>query len=179
MSNPTEPLTTLNDVRAPHNLVAAISGLAAARDLIERLERAGVDADHISLLGAQLAGTEDVADPAGSDSPVAETATGAATGALTGAGVAAAAGVALGIPGVGPLVAGGIWAVLGAAVGSLVGAATHTGLSEAWLHTFETVKAGNVAVGVHTDDLGELAVAADVFGDTDTLSVNRFDDRTA
>jgi hypothetical protein len=49
-------------------------------------------------------------------------------------------------------------------------------LSKAWDQTFEAVREGNVAVGVHTDDADEIEEAMVVMEASETLSVNRFDD---
>lgn len=82
----------------------------------------------------------------------------------------------IGLPGVSPLVAAGVWAVFGAGIGASIGAITHVGLSAAWEQTFEAVKAGNVAVGVHTDDEDEVELATGVIARQDPLIYNRFDD---
>jgi hypothetical protein len=171
-----EPLTRLEDVRAPHNVVAAVGGLSAARDLIRALERGGVDGAHISLLGAQPAADAGEVSPEASHEPEGDVARGSAGGAAVGAGMAAVTGAAIGIPGVGPIIAGGLWAVFGAAVGASVGGVSSLGLSKAWDQTFEAVREGNVAVGVHTDDADEIEEAMVVMEASETLSVNRFDD---
>lgn len=171
-----EPLTTLGEVRAPHNAVAAVSGLEAARTMIEALEQAGIEATHISLLGAQKASNASEVSPEATDQAGVEVEHGSMTGAAIGAGAAGLTGAAIGIPGVGPLVAGGLWAIFGAGVGAAVGGVSSLGLSQAWEQTFEAVKEGNVAVGVHSDDEAEVTSALEVMEGLDPLSVNRFDD---
>lgn len=171
-----DPLTKLDDVRAPHNVVAAVSGLDDARVVIEALEHAGIEAAHISLLGAQKAADDSEVSPEAHEEAGQEVEHGSLAGAAVGAGVAGLTGAAIGIPGVGPLVAGGLWAVFGASVGAAIGGVSSLGLSRAWEQTFETVKAGNVAVGVHSDDAGEVTSALEVMEGFGPLSMNRFDD---
>lgn len=144
--------------------------------MIHALEQAGVEASHISLLGAQKAANATEVAPAAFDDPAGRVGRGSAGGAAAGAGMAAIAGAAIGLPGVGPLVAGGLWAVFGGAVGAAVGGVSSLGLSEAWNHTFEAVKEGNVAVGVHSDDPGEIANAVAAMEGLNPMSINRFDD---
>jgi hypothetical protein len=174
--NQQEPLTRLEDVRAPHNAVAAVDGLAAARQMIAALEKAGIEANHISLLGAQKADRGSEVSPEAAHEAGGEVEHGSMRGAAIGAGVAGLTGAAIGIPGVGPLVAAGIWAVFGGGVGAAIGGVSSLGLSQAWEQTFEAVRAGNVAVGVHSDDPEEVASAVEVMEGLEPLSTNRFDD---
>jgi hypothetical protein len=171
-----ETLTRLEEVRAPHNAVAAVDGLASARRMIKALEKRGIEATHISLLGAQKAETGAEASPEAQPQAAEEVEHGSMKGAVVGAGLAGLTGAAIGLPGVGPLVAGGIWAVFGAGVGASMGGVTSLGLSQAWEQTFESVRAGNVAVGVHSNDQDEVASAVEVMEGLEPLSVNRFDD---
>ncbi|MDP9405428.1 MAG: hypothetical protein M3O86_02340, partial [Actinomycetota bacterium] len=103
-----------------------------------------------------------------------------------GAGIGGVAGflaglAAFGIPGAGPVVAGGIWALSlgGAAAGSGVGLAAtayaRIKSSEAWDLTYESVSGGNVAVGVHTDDERELASAVEVLRGAGASDLKHFD----
>ena len=171
-----EPITRLADVRAPHNVVGAFDGLRSARTVIHELEEAGIEPSHISLLGAQMAETsEEIAEEA-HDPPPTETGRGTAFGAAAGLTVGGVAGLTVGIPGVGPLIAAGLWAALGGAIGSTLGGVRSTGLSRAWNQTFEAVREGNVAVGVHSDDPDEVDSAALIMSERGGMSVNRFDD---
>lgn len=176
MTERTDPITKLADVRAPHNIVAAADSMGTARVLIEALEGARIDGAKISLLGAQPTDDPDRAAPGSLDSPGSEISRGAAAGAAAGAGAGALAGLAVGIPGVGTVIAGGLWALFGAAIGGSVGGFGSMGVSKAWKQSFETVRDGNFAVGVHSDDPADIAKAETVMGRLSLLSVNRFDD---
>ena len=161
-------ITVLEDVRRPHNVVAAFSSIEAARDAILALERAGIDPATISLLGAAKEDGQ-VDQPAVKK----EAAVGAAAGA---AGLGAVGALsAIVIPGVGPIIAGGL-ALAGAAGGALTGGIGKLGDSQAWRQTFATATEGNVAVGVHSDASDEVTSAHDVLSGMKTLSINRFDD---
>lgn len=171
-----EPITSLEDVRAPFNVVAAVASLEDARHLIERLETDGVDADAISLLGAYSAEEGDDVAAASEDEAPTRVAKAATTGAVAGASAAAAAGVLLPIPGLGPVITGGLWSVFGAAAGATYSAPSRMGVSEAWRHTFETVRDGNFAVGVHSTAKPTVDKAEGIMEAFATLSVNRFED---
>lgn len=174
------PITSLEEVRAPHNVVAAVDSLDAARSLIETLENEGVDPEAISLLGAYPAEPGDEVAPASDDQPGGRTAralaSGAAVGAGAGAASAAAIGAAVGIPGIGPVVAAGIWAVIGATAGATYNVPASVGISSAWHHTFEAVRDGNFVVGVHSEAEATVTKAEELMASAETLSVNRFDD---
>lgn len=160
-------ITVLDEVRRPHNVVAAFSSIEAARDAILALERVGVPPQTISLLGASKHdGTV--------DSPEVKktAAAGAATGALTLGGLGALG--ALAIPGVGPFIAGGL-ALAGALGGAVAGGVGNLGDSEAWRQTFATATDGNLAVGVHSNDSADVTKAYDVLNDMEHLAINRFD----
>lgn len=79
-----EPITTLDEVRAPYNVVAAVKDLRSARRMIEALEAAGVEASHISLLGARKAGHLDEVAPEAFDEPEGKTAAAWAEGGWPG-----------------------------------------------------------------------------------------------
>ncbi len=172
-----EPITKLEDVRAPHNIVAAVPDLREARRLIESLGKHGIEASHISLLGAYAPETGEPVDEASTDDPAAQATRGSAVGAAIGAGVGAATAAAFALPGVGPVVAGGLWALMGGTVGGLVGGASKVALAEAWEHTFQAVRDGNFAVGVHSPDRVEIDRAEPVMEQANTLAINRFDDQ--
>jgi len=169
----TEPQTRLADVRAAHNVVAAFAGLEPAREAVLKLERDGVAADAIALLGARTdPESDEIDDPrAEADLP-----TRVVTGAATGAAGAGAIGAlsALVIPGIGPVVAAGIWAVAGATAGGVIGGVSGMGGSEAWRQTFTAVESGNVAVGVHSNDPEVVDRGYEILADLDPLAINRF-----
>lgn len=177
MPDAVEPMTKLADVRAPHNIVAAVDSLRSARALIEALEQARIDGAKISLLGAQPTDDPAEAAPGSLDDPSGEVGKGAAAGAAAGAGAGVLAGISVGVPGLGPVIAGGLWALFGAAIGGSVGGFGSMGVSKAWEQSFETVKAGNFAVGVHSDDQEDIETAAAEMAQFALLSVNRFDDQ--
>ena len=168
------------------NLVVAIDSPEAARALIVSLERAGVDADHISYVA--LAGdADDTADRGAAgdadrggasdghgldEQAYRDVTTGAAKGLSAGAAVGALAGVALLlVPGIGTVAGAGILgAVLGGAsaggsVGGIWGAFSNAAESGAWERTFADVRAGRVLVGVHTDDEREIERVRPLLGD--------------
>lgn len=164
----TDPIVTLDEVRRDHNVVAAFRDLDAARQAILSLEKAGVDPDAISLLGAApLDDGEEGATAVGAD---------VAKGAATGAAGAAAAGAltSLVIPGIGPVIAAGLGALAGSAVGGVTGGIAGIGDSEAWKHTFEAVDQGTFAVGVHSDDSDTVEQGAEVLAGEDPMAMNRF-----
>lgn len=171
-----------------HNVTACFPDMAAARDAIEALERAGVPGSHISLLGPaaeEAAGRADTrpADKALGDEAVRATVGGAATGAGVGGAVGFLAGaVSFGIPGVGPAVGTGIWAATlggaaaGTGVGFTAGAMAKLQQSEAWELTLQEVDEGYVVVGVHTDDPDEFADATKALEHSNPRKVHRFDE---
>lgn len=160
---------------ADHNVVATFSDMENARKAIMALERAGIDADNISLLGRAGEEVANETDPAERDAGVTKDVTKAAlTGTAVGGAVGGIAGfiagaLAFGIPGIGPVVGSGIWAAtLGAAgvggpIGGLVAGAAALGESEAWESTYhESVRSGRVVIAVHADDRQQLDQAADI-----------------
>jgi hypothetical protein len=96
---------------------------------------------------------------------------GAGTGGAIGGALGWIAGIgALAIPGVGPFIAAGpIFAALsgvaiGAAVGGIAGGLVGLGIPEIEAKRYEgKVKAGNILISVHTEDVGDIARAKDIF----------------
>ncbi len=170
------PVTTLEDVRSDHNVVAAFGSVDDARDAIMFLEASGIPADSISLLGAYPRETarpgEDVVD----DDAVEQFGRGAAEGTVAGAVAGAAVGAltSLVLPGIGPVLAAGLWAVAGGAAGGVIGGTARTGGSPAWQASFDIVAEGNFAVGVHDDDPEIVDRGQDILAGRDPLSLNRF-----
>jgi hypothetical protein len=155
-----------------HNVVGTFPDLDRARDVIKQLNDAGIDGDDISMLGRQV--DEVSSDPdtrlRDLDSTAdlgKKAAAGGVTGSAIGAGIAGA--VALLMPGVGPVLAGGIWAALaggataGGVVGGMVGAIGATELGPEWEASYgEPLRAGRVVVAVHARDHAEAEQAAKV-----------------
>ncbi len=174
--DPSKDRTThLDDVRRAHNVVAAFPSLEAAREAVLSLERGNIPADHIALLGARPdPESTEIDDPDAESELPKKVVAGAATGATGAAAVGAL--TALAIPGIGPAVAAGIWAVAGATTGAVVGGVSGMGGSEAWRQTFTAVESGNVAVGVHTDDADEAERGGEILAGLDPLAINHFNE---
>ncbi|MBV9787644.1 MAG: hypothetical protein JOZ51_05695 [Chloroflexi bacterium] len=109
------------------NVIGVVSNEAVAEQLIGNLRVAGYGPDQISLIMGQ---PEPEADPTQTDDAEAEglgeTAAHAATGALAGSGAGVLAGLAtLAIPGIGPVIGGGVllamFGGMGAGIGGLIG----------------------------------------------------------
>lgn len=173
---------------AGYNVIATFSDMAGARKAIGALERGGVEAANISLLGraAEEAATDP--DPAERDAGVSKDITKAAvTGTAAGGAAGGLAGfvagaLAFGIPGIGPVVGSAIWAAtvggagVGAAIGGLVGGTAALPESEAWEQTYhESVREGRVIVGVHSDDQDEAERAAKILQEQEPLRTERVD----
>ena len=144
--------------------MAWFPGMDAAREAISSLGESGIEAANISLLGApaaQAAANTDVRD---ADARVTEyVAKRAVVGALVGAAGGGFAcflfgGLAFAIAGTGSALGLGVWvvtacgAVLGGAIGVLIGGESALDIAEGWELTFHPVEEGNVLVTVHSDD---------------------------
>ena len=157
---------------AEFNVVATFPDMEAARDALDALGRAGIEAEDISVLGQSveearsdpdtrlrdLDATADIAKKAGAGA-----AAGGALGALAGA-------AAFVIPGVGPVIGMGLLAaaaggtVAGASVGGMVGGVAGLSLEDDWDLTFqESLREGRVLVAVHATDRADVDKAAKVF----------------
>lgn len=116
-------------------LVAAFQDRLEAERAVDELEQAGFPPDD---LGYAIRGSDAVEGGMITDTQGAKDRKGAVTGMATGAGLGAVLGAAaaLLIPGVGPVVAGGVLAmafggaIAGTAVGGIFGALTGLGMSE-------------------------------------------------
>lgn len=159
----------------------------SARDAIESLERAGVAGSRISLLGKQAAEAAEVRDTAQRDEATIEHGMRATIGgAAAGTGIGAAAGflagaAVFGIPGIGPAVGAGIWALTlggaaaGGGVGFTAGAMANMKQSQAWELTFQEVGDGLVVVGTHSHDRGEYESAVHTLQDAGPEKMHLFD----
>jgi len=159
-----DPLIRLEQVRREHNIVTAVPDVLAARKLIVDLERAGVDPDNISLLGAWPVS----ANPVGPWHQVRRAILGAAMGA-------SAAFLFARMARPDSTLLAPFSAVTGAVIGSMLGAATAFGMSDAWTRTFSADGAGTVAVGAHSDDVYQVQRATAVMGrHPGAVAVNQF-----
>lgn len=126
-----------------------------ARNVVARLEEAGIASSAISLLGRQQGGDDRTGEGAGLGGLV-----GGAAGLLAGLGIIA-------VPGIGPVVAVG-WlastaagAAVGVLAGGLVGALMDSGINERDANYYaETVRRGGSIVSVRTPDERAAAVEA-------------------
>ena len=92
-------------------------------------------------------------------------------GLVLGAIVGAAVGWMSGIGGSAAII---LWALFGALSGAFIVAMSSFGVSRAWWRTFEAESAGTLAVGVHTEDREEAALAEKTLESLQPLSINRF-----
>lgn len=169
-----EPLTRLEDVRGPLNVVAAYGNVGHARMVIEALENAGIDGGDISLLGAQPAHGGDNVSPASDDGPMSRIAGRTMAGAAIGGVIGVGAGlVALGGM-IAPFPAALSGAVVGAGTGGAISAAMNIGIARAWRDTFSRIRPGNVAVGVHTESPSIVERASSIMESYAPLAINRF-----
>ena len=168
-----------------HNVVATFSDLDAARDALEALNMAGLDADDISLLGRQAQDVESDADTrlrdldtTGDLAKHAAVAGGAGTvaGGIVGA-------IAFALPGLGPVIGTGIWAavaggaVAGGAVGGMVGAINATELGPEWEVSYgDSLRSGRVLLAVHARDDDDAQKAAEVLQEKGAEQVDHLDE---
>jgi hypothetical protein len=147
-------------------VVAVFQDRGAAEDAVHQLERMGFDHERI---GFALRGAAEVRGGMITDTVGTKDGVGAMTGAVTGGmlgGVLAAA-VAMLIPGVGPVVAGGVLAsffggaIAGTAVGGILGALQGLGVSETEAKFYDThFQSGRAIVAVKAG--GRAPEAADL-----------------
>lgn len=164
---PSEPINLLAEVRATHNVVAAVRDAEAARGAIEALERNGIDGSRIALLGSR--------DPDIGASPMRWAVGRIGRLFLVGVVLGAIAGAAIGwLTGIGGGPAPLLWAVFGGLAGGFVVAISSFGVSRAWRQTFGAETAGTLAVGVHTEDSDEADLAEQTLASIQPLSLNRF-----
>lgn len=160
---------------APHAVVAGAADVRQAREVIEKMENAGVPPEAIGLIGATPDEESDVPDAEAFADLAKSVTVGGAGGAVAG-GVLGTL-VTMVIPGIGPVVAAGLGAIFGAAVGGAAGGISQTKYaSPAWLETFETVERGEVAVGVHHATESVVDDAERVMSEAGLSQMKRFDD---
>lgn len=171
---PPEPIDDTSEM--VHGVVAELSDLETARDLIEDLEEQGTPPQAIALLGPDSEDREEGDMP--ESEAIGDTAKSAAAGGAGGAIVGGVLGsiVPLAIPGIGPVIAAGLGAVFGAGVGGAAGGMSVAKYnSPAWEETFQTVKRGRFAVGVHHADEEIATAAEEVMRRYEGTSISRFD----
>lgn len=174
----------MRDELPEHNVLAVYPDLDKAREAISALELHGTEGDDISLLAPDPEGEHEVAEDTRSRDAGMVRQVGGRTGAGAVLGTAAGvlgAGIALAVPGVGPVVGAGFWAVMagsgaaGGALGGIFGAESALRNSEVWEQTFQSVGEGRVLVGVHSEDAKVVDRAVDVLGRNGAERVERFD----
>ena len=142
------------------HVVATFADLDKANDAALELSQAGIEANDISILGAQQ--EEAVGDPdtrLRDMEATGEIAKRAGAGGGAGAALGAVAGAAaFVIPGIGPVVAGGIWAgvlgggIAGGVIGGMVGGISGLSLEEFDLKYQSVLREGKAMVAVAVDD---------------------------
>lgn len=172
---------------AAYNVTAVYPDMAAARYAIGTLEDHGVEADDIALLGRAAEDAAASQETTGRDEQFLQRTSHTAVGGIAaGSGVGATlgflAGIAsFGIPGVGPVVGGGILAlvaggsVAGAGVGLTAASLGRMKQSQAWEATLEDVRSGRVVVGVHTAHESAYRRASAALEDTGAERLHHFD----
>lgn len=168
-----------------YNVLATFPDMKSARDAVEALAHGGTEANDISLLGRQVEEAAIARDTRERDFEVVgdigrKTAAGAAVGSAAGGALAGAA--AFLIPGIGPVVGIGIWAVAaggalaGGTAGGMVGGISALPLNEDWELTYQdSVSQGRVLVAVHTNDAADADSAAEVLQQKGPQKLERLD----
>jgi hypothetical protein len=173
---------------AAHNMIAVYPTVEAAREAVTRLERKGIEAGNIELLGAAAEGAAEPqtnieqrkADMALTGAVGRRSAIGIVIGAVIGAVVIEIAALVVdAIWDIGPnvVVASGAavgGALFGAFAGFFYGGATGLPVSDAWSETFEAVKEGQTAVAVHSQQSDQVEDALDALRDTGATRLSRF-----
>ncbi len=189
MSTEQTPHRTEPPAFALHNVVAVFPGMQEARAAIDALERGAVDAAEISLLGPAAEEAAEHVDTRERDAGVADrVGTGATVGAVAGGATGGLAGflaglAAFAIPGAGPVLGAGVWAatiggaVAGGSVGGVIGGYSAVDMNEAYELTFESVRAGRVLVGVHSEDPDRVGKGEQILRKLHPLGVEHFDAR--
>lgn len=172
-----------------HNIVATYADPGQARHAIEALERAGVEAGNISILGD---GTEPTAEPETNveqrETDLAVTGTvgkrafgGLLMGAIIGALIGGGGGYLLHeLAGIGPnaitvALAGAVsFGAIGAYAGGWYGGASALPVSDAWGETFESLRGGQACVAVRSHEADQAERAAEALASTEAIRVVRF-----
>jgi hypothetical protein len=170
-----------------YNVIAVVDNLDNARELLNHLQRQGIEAARTSLLGPAAERAERTLDENPKDAGVLgdvtkATAVGSAAGGAAGGLAGFLAGLAaFAIPGVGPAIGTGVWistlggAVLGSGVGGMVGGVSAINAGEAWELTYQ-LQEGRALVGVHSDDPDDIERARKAMTGKEVISVGEFDE---
>ena len=173
-----------------YNVVAAFGSLDQARQALLDLERSGIEAANISVLGKGAENAEDISahhTGAADTGIMGDTMKGAAIGGATGIAAGGIAGflagaLAFAIPGVGPAIGTGIWlstvggAVLGGGLGGYWGILSNLPANPDADFTYEEAfQSGKVLVAVHSEDPAELEKARGVLKQAGPLRMDAHD----
>jgi hypothetical protein len=165
------------EVPATHNVIAIFGDLPQARHAIEVLERAGIDAGDIALLGDTAEEADRRAEHHLPKGPFLSIGRGMLLGAVGGACISAlVAWIATALFYNGRIVIGVITgAIVGLVGGSLFGAMAGISLGDAWEMSYEPVH-GRVAVNVGSDDVKTIERAHERLERQAPITVVDFDD---
>jgi outer membrane lipoprotein SlyB len=157
-----------------HHLVAVYPAMKPAREAVTHLDRAGIEAGDISVIPQE---PEDVDDTSRRDATIVGAVSKRVVGwSALGAAVGGLLGLALGLvflQGVGVWVAVVAGATAGSLFGGFLGGMAGLSMSDDWELTFESLRKGEVAVVVASDDSEEIDKAAKTLEDTSPLRVER------
>lgn len=165
----------------PYNAVAKFPDMARARQAMDALQRAGIEAAEVTIEGRAAERAAARTDTSDRDARVAEhVGSRAALGAVIGIAVGAAVGLMAGIVvldlSTASVVAATISAaVAGGAVGGVLGGVSSADLAEEWELTHDPAARGPVLVVVHSDDPEEIDRAAGVLRDKEPVQIERLD----
>lgn len=142
------------------------TSLNQADQIVERLRMANFSNNDISALFADKDTNPDYAQARNTKAPEGAV-TGTVTAGIFGGGLGWIAGIgALAIPGVGPFIAAGpiMTALSDGAVGGITRGLIGLGIPEFEARRYEgKIKYGNILISVHTEDIGDIARAKDLF----------------
>ncbi len=167
-----------------HNVVATFESMTKARQAMEDLGEAGIEANDVSLVGAEVEAAAGDPDTRMRDMEVtAEVGKKAILSATAGSALGALAGAAaFAIPGLGPAIGTGIWAaaaagaMAGGAVGGMVGGVASLDLNENWELTFQdAIRGGKALVAVHTHDESGAKKAEEILQGADPEKIEHLD----
>jgi hypothetical protein len=156
-----------------------------ADQIVDHLKAESFSNNDISVLFPDKSTTRDFAHEKNTKAPEGAIA-GAGTGGVIGGTLGWIAGIgALAIPGVGPFIAAGpivaalSGAAVGAAVGGIAGGLIGLGIPEIEAKRYEgKVKEGNILISVHTEDVGDIARAKDIFNQASAQDICTADEAT-